>query len=40
MAYPYPPLNVRVRTPELALAGASDDALERLVSAFEGNKAH
>lgn len=31
MPHTYPPLNVQVRTPELALVGASDDLLERLV---------
>jgi RimJ/RimL family protein N-acetyltransferase len=31
MPHTYPPLNVQVRTPELALVGASDDVLERLV---------
>src|SRR5215469_10013222 len=27
----YPPLNVKVRTPVLTLAGATDDMLERLI---------
>lgn len=31
MPHAYPPFNVQVRTPELALVGASDDVLERLV---------
>lgn len=31
MPHTYPPFNVQVRTPELTLAGASDDMLERLV---------
>ncbi|WP_239156801.1 GNAT family N-acetyltransferase [Actinocatenispora thailandica] len=31
MAHTYPPLNVRIRTPRLTLAGASDELLERLV---------
>jgi RimJ/RimL family protein N-acetyltransferase len=31
MSSAYPPLNVEVRTPKLALAGATDDLLERLI---------
>lgn len=31
VAHTYPPLNLRVRTPRLALAGATDELLERLV---------
>lgn len=31
MPHAYPPLDVEVRTPRLALAGATDDLLERLV---------
>jgi len=31
MSSAYPPLNVEVRTPKLALSGATDDLLERLV---------
>ncbi|MDR6319400.1 GNAT family N-acetyltransferase [Actinoplanes couchii] len=31
MTHTYPPLNVRIRTPRITLAGASDDLLERLV---------
>ncbi|HEX7746670.1 MAG TPA: GNAT family protein [Micromonosporaceae bacterium] len=31
MAHPYPPLNVEVRTPRLALVGATDDRLEQLI---------
>lgn len=33
MAAPYPPLNVAVRTPRLALVRATDDLLERLLPA-------
>ncbi|TDE95991.1 N-acetyltransferase [Occultella glacieicola] len=33
MASPYPPLNVRVSTPRLALLGATDDLLDRLLPA-------
>ncbi len=31
VAHFYPPLNLRVRTPRLVLAGATDDLLERLI---------
>ncbi|MFJ5926001.1 GNAT family N-acetyltransferase [Kitasatospora sp. NPDC092948] len=31
MTHTYPPLNVRIRTPRLTLAGATDELLERLV---------
>lgn len=31
MAHPYPPLNVEVRTPRLALVGATDERLARLL---------
>jgi hypothetical protein len=31
VAYSYPPLNLQVRTPRVALAGAADDLLERLI---------
>src|SRR5918998_3649201 len=31
MAHPYPPLNLEVRTPRLALVGATDQLLEQLI---------
>jgi RimJ/RimL family protein N-acetyltransferase len=31
VAHPYPPLNLKVRTPRLALVGATDELLEQLI---------